>query len=58
MASLKKPLDECTLDALMLKSDEARSAYQDQRSKMEVGRITRREHLKRFAGTVHCQCRT
>ena len=43
MAHLKKPLDESALDALMLGSEEARSAYQEQRLMMEVGRIIRRE---------------
>jgi DNA-binding XRE family transcriptional regulator len=39
MADLKKPLDQGALDALILGTDEARAAYQEQRLTLEVGTI-------------------
>src|SRR5271155_1858721 len=47
MADLKKPLDQRALDALMLNSEEARAAYQEQRLTLEVGRTIR--HARKLA---------
>jgi len=41
MADLKKPLDQGALDELILGTDEALAAYQEQRLTLEVGRTIR-----------------